>query len=86
MVMVTIYTRIPAVTNLNKTISISSVVSITVELKQTLFNVIGYSLRYQYANQTTPNIEVIFLFAYFIMTTTQLFRKITNGLQFYHFQ
>jgi hypothetical protein len=35
MVTVTIHTRIPAVTNLNKAISICSMVSITVELKQT---------------------------------------------------
>jgi hypothetical protein len=35
MVMVTIHTRIPAVTNLNNVVSICSVVSITVRLKQT---------------------------------------------------
>jgi hypothetical protein len=40
------------VTNLNKAVFICSVVSITVGLKQTLFNVIGYLLRYQYINQT----------------------------------
>jgi hypothetical protein len=33
--MITIHTRIPAVTNLNKAVSICNVVSITVELKQT---------------------------------------------------
>jgi hypothetical protein len=52
--MVMIYTLIPTVTNLNKSVSIYSVVSIKVELKQTSFNVIGYLLRYQYVNQTTP--------------------------------
>jgi hypothetical protein len=30
------------------------VVSITVGLKKTLFNVIDYQLHYQYVNQTTP--------------------------------
>jgi hypothetical protein len=35
MVMVTIHIRIPAVTNLNKAVSICSVVLITVRLKQT---------------------------------------------------
>jgi hypothetical protein len=35
MVMVTIYTRILVVTNLNKAVSIYSVVSITIGLKQT---------------------------------------------------
>jgi uncharacterized membrane protein len=41
MVMITIYTRILAVTNLNKKVSICSMVSIMVRLKQTLSNVIG---------------------------------------------
>ena len=59
MVMVTIHTQIPAVTNLNKAISICSVVSITIGLKQTWSNVIGYPLRYQYVNQTTPKPDLI---------------------------
>jgi hypothetical protein len=45
--MVTIHARIPAVTNLNKEVYICSVISITVGLKQTQSNVIGYPLRYQ---------------------------------------
>jgi hypothetical protein len=52
--MVMIHTRIPAITSLNKPVSISSVVSITIGFKQTKFNVMGYTLRYQYINQTTP--------------------------------
>jgi hypothetical protein len=59
MVMVTIYTQISAVTNLNEAVSICSVVSITVELKQKWFNVIGYPLRYQYVNQTVPLVTEI---------------------------
>jgi hypothetical protein len=54
MIMVTIHTRIPAVTNLNNVVSICSVVSITVGLKQTWFNITGYPLRYQYVNRTAP--------------------------------
>jgi hypothetical protein len=45
-----IHTRISAVTNLNKAVSIYSVVSITVGLKQTFFNIISYTLCYQYVN------------------------------------
>jgi hypothetical protein len=52
--MVTIHTRILAVTSLNKPVSIFSVVLIMVGPKQTQFNVIGYQLRYQYVNQTVP--------------------------------
>jgi hypothetical protein len=61
MVMVTIHTRIPAVTNLNKEVPICSVVSITVGLKQTLSNAIGYPLCYQYMNQTAPQCLFIYL-------------------------
>jgi hypothetical protein len=53
-----IHTRISAVINLNKAVSICSVVSITVRLKQTWFNVIGYLLRYQHVNQTAPMFDL----------------------------
>jgi hypothetical protein len=56
--MIMIHTRISAVTNLNKQVSIYSVISITVGLKQTWFNVIGYPLRYQYVNQTDAQREL----------------------------
>lgn len=53
MVMIMIYIRIRTVTSLNKSVSISSVVSIIVRLKQIRFNVIDNLLRYQYVNQMT---------------------------------
>jgi hypothetical protein len=62
--MVTIHTRIPAVTNLNKEVSICSVVSITVELK----HVIGYPLCYQYGITYESSLDVV-QYAYYIMAT-----------------
>jgi hypothetical protein len=66
--MVTIHTRIPAVKNLNKEVSICSVVSITVELKQTWSNVIGYPLRYQYGITYESSLDVV-QYAYYVMAT-----------------
>jgi hypothetical protein len=52
--MVMIQTRLPAVTSLNIPILISSMISDYVELKQTPFNIISYSICYKYMDKTAP--------------------------------
>jgi hypothetical protein len=54
MLIVMIQTRLPAVTSLNIPILIFSMISDYVELKQTLFNIISYSIRYKYMDKTAP--------------------------------
>jgi hypothetical protein len=58
------------VTNLNKAASIYIVVSITVGLKQTRLNVIGYPLRYQYVNQMALWYLSITILSYLLGTLT----------------
>jgi hypothetical protein len=54
--MITIRTQVTVITSLNSQVSIFSVVSNYVGLKQTCFNVIYYPSCYNYVNQTASKV------------------------------